>query len=198
VMPAPDAARRRALLGRIGIGEGEAVVVVPGGGTGHPGAADATARFLEAAAAIAAGGTPTVFVGPVAADGPGDSRRLRRFASLPQADLVELMRAARLVVVNGGSTLLQAIACGAACVAAPIAKDQGGRIGRAAAAGVALAAPLDGAEIARRAQALLGDESARAALARRAAALKLADGIQVAVDALARLVGRAPGARARA
>ena len=198
VMPAPDAARRRALLERIGIDDGGAVVVVPGGGTGHPGAADATARFLEAAAAIAASGTPTVFVGPAAADGPGDRQRLRRFASLPQADLVELLRAARLVVVNGGSTLLQAIACGAACLAAPIAKDQAARIARAAAAGVALAAPLDGAGIARRAQALLGDEPARAALARRAAALKLADGIEVAVDALAGLVERARGAHARA
>ena len=34
------------------------------------------------------------------------------------------MRAARLIVANGGSTLLQAIACGSACIAVPIAKDQ--------------------------------------------------------------------------
>lgn len=198
VLPAPDAVRRRALLARIGAGEGALVLVVPGGGTGHPGAADATERFLAAAARIAAGGLPTVFVGPAAADAPAAQPPLRRFATLPQADLVELMRAARLVVVNGGSTLIQAIACGAACLAAPVAKDQTERIERAVHAGVALRARLDGAEIARRAQQLLGDEPARAALARRAAALDLADGSTVAVDALAGLLERVRGARAHA
>ena len=34
------------------------------------------------------------------------------------------MRGARLVIANGGSTLLQSIACGRACVAVPIAGDQ--------------------------------------------------------------------------
>ena len=69
------------------------------------------------------------------------------------------MRDARLIVVNGGSTLLQAIACGAACVAVPIAGDQRERIRRCVAAGVAVEAPLAAAEIAARSLALLRDES---------------------------------------
>src|ERR1700685_1696980 len=52
------------------------------------------------------------------------------------------MCSALLIVANGGSTLLQAIACGNACVAVPIATDQAERIRRCVAAGVAVAAGL--------------------------------------------------------
>jgi spore coat polysaccharide biosynthesis predicted glycosyltransferase SpsG len=95
------------------------------------------------------------------------------------------MRHARLLVVNGGSTLLQGIACGAACIAVPIARDQRRRIRRCVAAGAAAEAALSAPQIAARAQALLRDESSRAALARRAAGLGLADGLEVALSALA-------------
>jgi glycosyl transferase family 1 len=169
------------------------VVVIPGGGTGHPGAQDAARQFLIAAGHLAAAGFATTFVGPTPAAGGGERAgapslaRLACVAALPQAELAALMRGARLVIANGGSTLLQAIACGAPCVAAPIAGDQRERIRACAAAGVAVeAAPL-AADLEAKAQKLLEDEPARAALARRAAALKLADGVDVALDALASL-----------
>ena len=98
------------------------------------------------------------------------------------------MRGARLVVSNGGSTLLQAIACGRACIGVPIAKDQAARIRRCVEAAVAVAAPLESAGIVRAASALLGDEGSRSQLARRAAELGLADGIEIALDALQRLL----------
>jgi UDP:flavonoid glycosyltransferase YjiC (YdhE family) len=113
---------------------------------------------------------------------------LRSFNSLPQTELAELMRGSRLVVTNGGSTLLQAIACGRACIAIPIAKDQPQRIARCVDAGVAVTAELAAAGIVRAAVRLLRDEPARAALARRAADLKLANGVEVALNALAHLV----------
>jgi spore coat polysaccharide biosynthesis predicted glycosyltransferase SpsG len=94
------------------------------------------------------------------------------------------MRDARLIVVNGGSTLLQAIACGAACVAVPIAGDQRERIRRCVAAGVAVEAPLAAAEIVSGSQALLRNESLRAGLVQRARGLALADGVAVALSAL--------------
>jgi UDP:flavonoid glycosyltransferase YjiC (YdhE family) len=94
---------------------------------------------------------------------------------------------ARLVVTNGGSTLLQAIACGRACIAAPIAEDQPKRIQHCVAAGVAVAADLSATSILREATKLLRDESARAALGRRAANLKLANGVEIALNALAHL-----------
>jgi hypothetical protein len=173
------------ILARAGLSLETYVLVVPGGGTGHPGAADAAATFLAAANTLADAGTPTVFVGPT---GTVPDSRLRCFHALPQADLAELMSGARLIVTNGGSTLLQAIACGRACIAIPIAQDQHQRVQRCIDADVAIGVKLDAAGIAQAAGALLSDESARLALAQRASALKLADGIEVALAALTRLM----------
>ncbi len=167
---------------------GDFVLVVPGGGTGHPGAEDASAQFLAAAKALAGAGIEVRYVGPSAAADAGVSPCFRPLGALAQSELADLMRHARLVVVNGGSTLLQAIACGAACVAVPIAGDQRERIRRCAAAGVAVQAPLDAVEIAARSQTLLRDESSRAALAGRARGLDLADGVEIALSALGRYI----------
>ena len=191
------------ILAREGLKLDSYVLVVPGGGTGHPGAGDASAKFLAAAHSLADSGL-TVFVGPGARDkgtadaGPrsgepsGDpplSRGpLHGFNALPQADLAALMGGARLVITNGGSTLLQAIACGRACVGVPIAQDQPQRIQRCVEAGVARAAKLDAMSMVQAAGELLRDESARAALARRASDLQLADGIDVALGALIQLM----------
>jgi hypothetical protein len=202
---------------------GDYVLVVPGGGTGHPGAGDAVARFRLAAQVLADSGVDTVFVGradPVAGGAAAGGAaaggaaaggaaadlaaagaaargafaagaRLRLPGPLPQAQLAALMRGARLIIANGGSTLLQAIACGRPCIAVPIAGDQAERIRRCVAAGVAVAAPLDGAAIAQLAARLLRDDGRLRALAGRAAALALADGVDVALDALATLLAAA-------
>jgi UDP:flavonoid glycosyltransferase YjiC (YdhE family) len=167
-------------------GAGSYALMVPGGGTGHPGAHDAVAQFQSAARSLAAAGTPTILVGPVSqaitdSAPPG----LRFLAPLPQAELMRWMRSARLVIANGGSTLLQAIACGCACVAVPIAGDQQARIDACVAAGVARASRLAAADILAATQSLLDDDAQRAALAARAVALKLSDGIEIAVNALA-------------
>jgi spore coat polysaccharide biosynthesis predicted glycosyltransferase SpsG len=182
-----DEAQRGAILSRAGCQEGSFVLVVPGGGTGHPGADDAADQFMGAARALASAGTPTVYVGPAGA-AAGDPN-LHVFGPLPQDQLADLMRAARLIVANGGSTLLQAIACGSACVAVPIARDQAERTRRCAAAGVAFAATLDSASIVQAATLLLQNDPQRAALAGRAAGLKLADGVELALRALAGMVG---------
>jgi len=201
VMPPADAERRHALLARFGLQFGTFVLVVPGGGTGHPGAADAAARFHAAATTLAVNGEPVVYIGPSPADAAASDPRLHSAASLEQADLVELMRAARLIISNGGSTLLQAIACTRPTLAIAIAGDQERRIRRAVDAGVCVRSGLEVGDIVRRASQLLRDEPARAALAARAAALSLADGIAVALDAVARLQaarGREQEERARA
>ena len=189
--PALDSA---AILPRVGCVAGNYVLVVPGGGTGHPGAGAAVEQFLAAACRLAARGAVTVFVGPAdlcAADAPPPTN-LRAVGALPQAELGLLMRGARLIVANGGSTLLQAIACGAACVAVPIARDQAERVRRCVDRGVAVASPLEAARMAETAAALWDDEPARAALAQRAAGLALADGVEVAVAALGALIERKP------
>lgn len=172
------------IVARVGLKQGGYLLIVPGGGTGHPGANDAAEQFLGAANSLAENET-VVFVGPKAVN---PSPRLRCFNSLPQADLAELMSHARLVVTNGGSTLLQAIACGCACIAVPIAQDQPKRIQRCVAAGVAVAADLTSAGILRAAGKLLRDEAARDALGKRAANLKLANGVEIALNALSHLL----------
>jgi hypothetical protein len=225
------------MLARTGCAAGEYVLVVPGGGTGHPGARDSATQFLTAARGIAAG-IDTVFVGPTGPSGAADraaaegaaaegavaegavaegavsrvsavgaervagvagvgatggsseASRLRLVGGLPQAELGQLMRGARLIVTNGGSTLLQSIACGKPCVAVPIAGDQNERIKRCVDAGVAVAAPLDSTAILGAATALLTNERELAALAGRAVALGLRDGVDIALRALGALMTR--------
>jgi len=209
ILPRADLGRRRAILSRAGCGAGTFVLLVPGGGTGHPGADDAVGRFTAAARTLAARGVPTVYVGPTsagadrrtsggsAATGEAGEPNWHPLGPLPQADLAELMRSARLILANGGSTLLQAIACGGACIAVPIAGDQIERTRRCVAAGVAVAAALDAAGMVQAADRLLQNEPQRAALAERAAHLELADGVEVAIQALSALVAAAPHAAPR-
>jgi ADP-heptose:LPS heptosyltransferase len=172
--PIPEAAGSYALL-------------VPGGGTGHPRARDAVAQFRSVARSLAAAGTPTIFVAPSSEENAADGVQagLRCMPPVAQAELMRLMRAARIVIANGGSTLLQAIACGCACVAVPIAGDQQERIDACVQAQVARASSLNAADILATTRTLLHDEPRRAALASRAAALNLADGVTIAVNALA-------------
>jgi len=172
------------LIAQLGCVPERYVLVVPGGGTGHPKVSDAIAQFLEAARGLAAADVETIFVGRTDAAGDAAASRLRTLGMLPQSDLAELMRGARLIIANGGSTLLQSIACGKPCIAVPIADDQRERIRRCAKVGVAVAAPLDSAAIVRSATDLLQNEPALGALASRAIALGLADGVEVAVRAI--------------
>ncbi|MEA3173039.1 MAG: hypothetical protein QOF42_450 [Gammaproteobacteria bacterium] len=162
------------------------LLMVPGGGTGHPRARDAVGQFLSAARALAAQGIATLIVGS-AEEAPAEPN-FKGVASLPQAELARLLREARLVVANGGSTLLQAIASGAACIGVAIADDQAARIRQCVQAAVAVAAPLDADAIIATAARLWNDELARKALAQRASELRLADGVQVALAGLKRLI----------
>jgi len=175
------------------------LLMVPGGGTGHPGAGDAVDVFLQAARALASLGVDTVLVGAagtaaVTAGAPGAcapaalGARAHLLGSLPQAELAGLMQGARLIVANGGSTLLQSIACGRACVAVPIAGDQAERIRRCVGLGVAVAAPLAAHAMVQAASDLWRDAARLDALAGRAARLGLADGVDVALRAITGLL----------
>jgi UDP:flavonoid glycosyltransferase YjiC (YdhE family) len=69
-------------------------------------------------------------------------------ATLPNGQLMGLLRDARLAVLNGGSLLLQAVAQRTPTVAAPIADDQPARIAECVAAGLTRSAALDATAIA--------------------------------------------------
>jgi UDP:flavonoid glycosyltransferase YjiC (YdhE family) len=188
ISSAPDAMQRQAIFLRAGIEPGKYVLIVPGGGTGHPGAPGAIHAFSEASRLLARRGITTVYVGPLApSDDPSSLPReahWHAFDSLPQPELIALLSSARVAVVNGGSTLLQAVAAGVACVAVPIAKDQIRRSQRCVAMGVAVQAPSNAVAIMKAAEALLQNDAERTALAGRAAQLHWADGVDIAVRAL--------------
>jgi hypothetical protein len=174
---------------------GTYALFVPGGGTGHPGAGDAVRLFVAAARALAAQGAHCVVVGVLAGDTEAPpSGSLQTLAPLPQPQLMQLMRGARILVTNGGSSLLQGIAMGCACIGVPIAKDQPQRIERCVAAGVTWSAPLAAVPMTETAAALWRDEAARRLLVQRAAALHLKDGIEVALQGLERLLTEPAGA----
>jgi hypothetical protein len=175
----------------LGVGPGAYVLACPGGGGVFGDGPDAAQVFLEAGTQLASGsGVPVVAVlGPrfdaTSQVPPG----VRVLSTLPNAQLMGMLRDAGIGVINGGSLLLQAIALGAPCVAAPISEDQPARIAACAAQGLVRPAALGVAPIVKAAKTLLADDE-RAGLRRRLRAFALANGLDVAVDALARALER--------
>jgi hypothetical protein len=166
----------------------EFALVVPGGATAHPGATDAPRIIGDAAAGLAAAGLRTVTVGVARAAAP----QLTVLPLLPQSQLVSLMRRARIVVSNGGDTLLQALACGCACVAVPIAHDQAARIERCRQLQLLKAAPLASAAIVAAVTQLHGAEAERAALIARVRAAGVSDAMPRILEWLAALAAQVP------
>jgi hypothetical protein len=163
------------------------VLVVPGGGSAHPGARDAPQIIGAAAAELAQRGIRTVLVG--VADTAPTPAFLTRLPLLPQPQLIELLRRARIVVSNGGDTLLQALACGCACVAVPIAHDQAARIARCRERGLVTQAPLIAASIVEAVAGLDDDEGQRQALITAGRAAGIKDAMPRILDWMAALVG---------
>lgn len=119
------------------------LVIVPGGGSGFHDAAMTPAQFARWGEAIAAQGYRVVFVaGPAyAASAPTDPR-FRLLRGVAGGALRALLARSRLVLVNGGDTLLQALALRKACIAVPIAGDQPARVARCVALGAVRAPTL--------------------------------------------------------
>lgn len=198
VLPPADAARAASLLEAAADGRGCAAwpqaVVVPGGGSVHPGAEDLPARFAAAARTLADAGVRTALVaGPAfrAAVEPGAGLAIIRGADV--AALRALLERADVVVANGGDTLVQALVLGRACVALPIAADQRERVRRCLSLGIIEAPAAD--ELARTSLALLRSPQRRDALRQPIAALGWRDGMPEALDALERLIGLSPAQR---
>ncbi len=189
------------LLPRIGPGDAAAlrarlalrepfVLLVPGGGTGHPRARAALDEFREAGRRLAGSGVRCLLVAPgagassMSATGPAAGDCLTGSELLPLPELLALIEAAALVVCNGGDTLIQAMAMGAACVAVPIAADQPARIRACVRHGAARACPLEAGAIDLSVRSLLAAEAERRELSARARALGLTDGLEQSVEAI--------------
>ena len=184
--PAPEGSAADLTAG-LGIGAAPFVLVVPGGGTPHPGAEDAPAIAARAAALLATRGHDTVLVGVTA---PGDApARLHCLAHRPLNELAALMRAAALVLTNGGDTLLQALACARPCLAVPIAPDQAARIAHLERLGLITAAPLDARALADAAAGLLADTARQQAQLAILAAHPVRNALPEVLAAIAALTG---------
>jgi ADP-heptose:LPS heptosyltransferase len=183
ILPLPDAELSADTLAKLDITAGEYVLVVPGGGTGHPGAENAPWIVADAAGQIAQQGIPTVLVGVPPNE---ETEHLRAAPRLPMAELTELIRGARLVICNGGDTLLQAIACGQPCVGVPIAGDQLYRIVKCQRAGLAHRAPLNANEIVRTALFVL-EKNLRHPWTGRRRSSAVINGMELAISTIARL-----------
>ena len=186
-----DEAGTRDLQRRLGVEPGRYVLACPGGGGVFGDGPDAAQVYFNASSEIASGaGVPVVAVlGPRFSAPQSPPPGVHVVASLPNAQLMGMLRDARLGIVNGGSLLLQAIALGAPCVAAPISEDQPARIAECAARGLVRPAALDASPLVRQASVLLADD-VRERMRSRLSELALANGVEIAVDALERILAR--------
>lgn len=184
-----DDAGTAALQRSLGVEPGAYVLACPGGGGVFGGGPDAAQVFLDAGTRLAreSGLAVVAVLGPRIRLPQPPPAGVRALASLPNAQLMGLLRDARVGVVNGGSLLLQAIALRTPCVAAPISEDQPARVAACATHGLVRPAALEATSIVQQATALLAGEEL-ASLSRRLDELAVANGLELAVDALARLV----------
>jgi hypothetical protein len=180
--PGAEPGLATAVLARHDLHADEFVLVVPGGGTTHAGMVHSPATVARVAADLAAQGLPTLLVG--APDGTAPTGELRACGRLPAPELLELVRAARVVLVNGGDTLLQVLVAGRPCVAVPMAKDQAHRIGCCARAGIALAGATEVSALASQVRLLSSDAGARRALCARLASARLHNALSDVVAVL--------------
>lgn len=186
ILPPPDGTLAAGLLEKLRVKPGEYVLIVPGGGSDHPGAKNVSSVVTEAARHLTRSGVLTVLVG-VTHTQPDGTYLPRHMPRIPMAQLAELIRGSRLVVSNGGDTLLQAIACEKPCIAVAIAPDQAHRIRQCERAGLILSAKLESEDIASSVIDLLDDESRRAQLATRLAANIVKNGMESALTSIERL-----------
>lgn len=193
LLPPLGAPAEAALFARTGAAPGHYVLVVPGGGTGHPGARDAVGLFLEAAREFAVRGRLTLLVTPARG---GELPQAPLPAGLicldllPLAELVALIRSAKAMLTNGGGTLLQAIACHTPTISVPIAADQPARIAKCIAHGLTRTVPLNTADMVRAMSSLLDDEPALTRMRAAARSLSLQDATRTALGALDGLLQR--------
>jgi UDP:flavonoid glycosyltransferase YjiC (YdhE family) len=179
VLPGHDARRASHLLAQSGLSYQKYIALVPGGGTAHAGSTEALQAFADAAALIAASGQHALIVG---LDVEVKNPRMHVAPRMPLSDLAEILRGAKVVICNGGYTLLQALACDRPCVAVALVKDQSSRIDRCVAAGIAVRGEPNAEALTQAAATLAHDGAKREAM--RAARAK--SGIENGAEAVAR------------
>jgi len=191
VLAPADPAGADALLVAAGMPEGARVdvTIVPGGGSQYPDSDITPRMFAEWGESLAAKGWNVLFVAGPSFDAPiATGERLRMVRQVEAGTLMALLARSRLVLVNGGDTLVQTLALRRPCVAVPIAGDQAQRIARAVALGAVLAPRLT--EVAACCHELLGDEARLRARGAQVAEVGFRDAMPGIVETIGRMLGR--------
>lgn len=168
------------------------VLVLTGGVADSRDFAAAPHVMAQAASRLAAENVPVVLVGAPAEFVP--SRKIDNLTILPRLTVTEMaarIRAARLVICNGGDTLIQVLALGRACVAIAMAPDQVIRLDRCRRHGLDLRADIDCDQILTRARALWHDPVSRAAQIQQIGQLRITNAMDQVIDCIIRLGERA-------
>ena len=185
VLAPADEPSAEALLGSLGNPD---LLIVPGGGSQFHDSAMTPAHFARWGEAIAARGYKVAFVaGPAYAESAHASDRFCVLREVRGGALRVLLERSCLVLVNGGDTLLQALALGKACVAVPIAGDQTARIARCAELGAVRAPTPQADAVLRECLDLLAHEGSRLALEEKARAISFADALPLVLDRIGEL-----------
>jgi len=173
------------------IADGPFALFCPGGGGGQVDGLPTPAAYTEAAvrsglraACVRADRAP----GSVESDG-----RLLTLGPLDNAALIALVEHCTIAVLAAGSLLIQAMACGTPCIAAPLAGDQRERLQQLALREAVVASDASVTALAQNASRLWPDAAAQARLRRSATALGLSNGLEQALDAMTRWLGPATG-----
>jgi glycosyltransferase involved in cell wall biosynthesis len=182
--PSDDASRHGWLAER-GLEPGSYVVFVPGGRSEASRVAEPAELFIAAARSfVAATGQRTVVLTGRKSAPASDDPRLVLLPRVEPGEVQHLLAESLLVVSNGGTTMIHALAHRRPLVAVPLASDQDRRIRRAVRLQIAATAAREPAAIAEAAAALLRDPARRDAMVQRIAELGVANGIGKAVAAL--------------
>ncbi|MSR00686.1 MAG: hypothetical protein EXR88_04740 [Gammaproteobacteria bacterium] len=132
-------AHERAIALLAGFGNPD-LIIVPGGGSQFHDAPISPEHFFCWGKRLAQAGYRVVFVAGPSFDVASSSiPNLCLLYGVGGGALMALLQRSKVILVNGGDTLLQSLSLGKACVAVPIAGDQAVRIDRCAALGVVIA-----------------------------------------------------------
>jgi len=192
LLPAEQPDRAATVPARYGLTAGEYVLVAPGGGAAHRSVPQAARIIGEAVTAIAAQVPEVLWLSaqPQTSQLPANVRTIQL---LPMAELLSLIRFAKVVLTNGADTLLQVIALKRPCVAVSLAPDQTIRLRRLARHGVTLDVALEADVIATATVQLYQDADAARANVAKFRALSLTDGLGIATRAIENLLPRSGG-----
>lgn len=188
-----DAAKRAPFLSALGLGTTSYTVFVPGGRGDMHDRADPSELFVAAARAFVArtGEVAVVLTGWKSVPSVDDAQ-LKLLPRLAPDEVQHVLAGAALVVSNGGTSMVHALAHARPLVAVAVASDQRRRIRRAAEIGVAVHVEARAEAIATSAADLLADPARRTHMTERIASLGIANGVEEAVAALRALARRKP------